>query len=191
MSIEQIEIDSVDLSNKLSTFEIAKLCLNITGYFLDSMIMLNVPRLSNRKYLSSMETYFKILGDLLTGLMKLIRVSPCRITEREMELMIFRTRYNEDKLKVEFITTKVNNGVVSQLHPFIILDLLILLARECILALAIRIDNHVPLVSRYIGYIESALVPLVDSCVSTIMPEPLDNHKFELTTVFVKVKINR
>ncbi len=191
MSIEQIEIDSVDLSNKLSTFEIAKLCLNITGYFLDSMIMLNIPRLSNRKYLSSMETYFKILGDLLTGLMKLIRVSPCRITEKEMELIIFRTRYNEDKLKVEFITTKVNNGVVSQLHPFIILDLLIFLARECILALAIRIDNHVPLVSRYIGYIDSALVPMIDNCISTIMPEPLDNHKFELTTVFVKVKINR
>ena len=189
MSTEQIEFDSIELAEKLSAIEIAQLCLGISGYLLDSV--LDVPRLHNRKYISSLNAYFKILGEIITNLMRYFVVSPCRQTEKQYELTLFRTSTLSRETKIEYWNTEVGPGIPCKLHPFISMELLLLIAEQCIHALISKINSNIRTMSKIVKHVSSSLGPLLQNCVSTMIPEPLDYPKYELVCALVKVRFKK
>lgn len=186
MSTEQVEFDSIELAEKLSAIEIAQLCLGINGYILDSV--LDVPRLHNRKYIGSLNAYFKILGEIVTSLMRYFAVSPCRRTEKTYELTLFRMSTLSQKAKFEYWNTMVGPGLPCNLHPLISMQLLFLISEQCIYALISKINGNIRTMSKVVRHVSQSLEPLLQNCVSTMIPEPLDNPKYELVCASVKIK---
>ena len=185
--MKQIEISSIELASNLSALEISLLCLRITKYFIDHLV--ETPNLHNRKYFSSIEAYYSTVGELLTGLTKFCKYGPSRINEKEMKLTLIRDNNSDKAIKFELLSTVINNELRTEIHPLIVIEFLNLLITECTYALVIKVDNEVMLLSKYVKHVNRTFVPLLNSCASLVITEPLDKPKYKLVFASVEVEL--